>query len=353
MNVLWIGKTGKANAWYHIMLTASAGSVNKVHVVRHEKPVRRVESDKVEYHLFRSCGPVPDIVKMFFRGLRVILSRKIDLIITYNVYPYGVMSYVLSVLTGKPLAVCFIGADYHTHLFQQPSRFLIQRVIKRARIVICKGRHMSAELLKAGAAEEALFYYPHFVSDEMLQRNGDGSKEFDLITISDFIPRKNLDVLVDAVTLLKDKGVIMKTCIVGAGPLYDSVKQRIQSAGLDDQIMLTGYQNDILPWLQKSRIYVQTSWGEGLSLALLEALACSLVPVVTEAGAERDLIRDGETGLFIEIGNPTDLVSKLEHLMNAGAYNRIKENLAPIRSTISIGTAREKMNLILQKSLQS
>jgi glycosyltransferase involved in cell wall biosynthesis len=347
MNVLWIGKTGKANAWYHITLTASAETVQAVHVVRHEQPARRVESGKVTYHLFRQTRLIPDIVSMYLKGLQVIRHYDIDLIITYNVFPYGVMAHALATQTGKKLALCFIGADYHTWLRKQPARFLIQRALRRSDIVICKGQHMTRQVLKAGADERKLFYYPHFVAGEMLQQNGRHPKRYDIINISDFIPRKRIDVLVDALAVLNDKGIRLKACILGDGPLLDDIGQQIETAGLSGQIELAGYQTNILPWLQQSRIYVQTSRGEGLSLALLEALAQSLVPVVTVAGAERDLIRDNENGLFIKTGDPADLAAKLEQLTDPQVYDRMRAKVDSMRSSLYLSNAQQTMTDII------
>ena len=65
-------------------------------------------------------------------------------------------------------------------------------------------------------------------------------------------------------------------------------------------------------WYQASDIYVLPSWAEGLSLALLEAMA-SGVPVITTTPAhgDHDAVRPGETGLLFERGNPDQLAQLL------------------------------------------
>lgn len=353
MNLLWIGKTGKANAWYHISLTASADIVDELYVVRHEPPVREITSKKVSFFLFNEKGFLPYIFRMFFTGYKLNQRKKIDAIITFNVSPYGIMAYFLSLITRKKLVLCFIGADYHTHLFKQPNRFFILKALKRSSLIILKGRNMRSGIIEAGIDESKLAYYPHFVSDELLSDNTPNEAEYDIINVSDFIPRKQVHIIVEAIKILRDKGFTYKVCILGDGPLFNEISDLINKYELNDQITLTGFVKNVQEYLKKGKVFLQASRGEGLSLALLEGIACNLIPVVTEAGGERDIIVDDNNGYLIKNADPVDMAEKITLALSNENYERISNNLSETKKTLSLESASEKINQIFINNLIS
>ncbi len=97
-------------------------------------------------------------------------------------------------------------------------------------------------------------------------------------------PRKNLDTLIEAFSLLKGKGTFAgKLVIVGRkGWLYDTLFSRISDLGLGDEVLFTGFVPDEeLPFIYDgARVFVYLSLFEGFGLPPLEAMACG-VPVVT------------------------------------------------------------------------
>jgi len=77
---------------------------------------------------------------------------------------------------------------------------------------------------------------------------------------------------------------------------------------------LLGQRNDIVDLLQMSDIFVMTSLTEGISIAVLEAMATELVPVVTDVGGNREVIDSGHNGILVEVGNPQELADSLQRL---------------------------------------
>ncbi|NJM15420.1 MAG: glycosyltransferase [Bacteroidales bacterium] len=119
-----------------------------------------------------------------------------------------------------------------------------------------------------------------------------------MVTVCELIERKRVEDIIEAVCILKQKGYDLKTCIVGDGPLFNSLKQLAMERGLNGNVTFTGYTKDVLSYLRKSKIYVQSSRQEGLSISLIEAMAVGLVPVSTKAGSEEDIITHGQNGFW-------------------------------------------------------
>ena len=81
-------------------------------------------------------------------------------------------------------------------------------------------------------------------------------------------------------------------------------------------ITFWGYQADVGPMLQKTTIYVHPSREEGCSNAILEAMTYGLPVVATEAGGNPELVKHGQTGLLVPVGNATALAEAIVKLLN-------------------------------------
>jgi len=86
--------------------------------------------------------------------------------------------------------------------------------------------------------------------------------------------------------------------ILGSGPEEDKLK-----AMAGDGILFLGEQMDVTPYLQASDLFVLPSKAEGLSVALLEALACGLPAIASSVGGSPEVIRHMETGWLVPPGN--------------------------------------------------
>ena len=83
-----------------------------------------------------------------------------------------------------------------------------------------------------------------------------------------------------------------------------------------DAVHLLGFRTDVSDLLPLFDVYVLPSRMEGLSLALLEAMAASLPVVVTRVGGNPEVVVDGVTGLLVEPGEPAPLAAALGALLD-------------------------------------
>jgi glycosyltransferase involved in cell wall biosynthesis len=349
MEVLWIGKTGEANVWYHIYPFAKVKNINKVHIVRYKKPIRDIPNS-VSYE-FNGKPTIFGLVRTFLKSLYVIKNNKIDYIITFNPMPWGIVAWLVSKYKNIPISLGYIGEDFYQHV-QTPGIIskLLLSITKRSNIVTVTGNNMSNALIKMGVRNENIIIYPHCVDDKWFIRDTGSSIKYDLISVCKLEPRKRIQDILYALQDLKIKySIILRFCLVGDGDEFITLKSLAQSLGILNQVDFIGFQNDVLQYLKQSKIYVQTSENEGLSLGLIEAMAHGLLPITTIAGSEEDIILDCETGYFIEIGNVTSLVDKLLLTQNELNYNRIVKNINQIRKKFSIENAIEVCEVISQK----
>ncbi|NHN40961.1 glycosyltransferase family 4 protein [Halorubellus sp. JP-L1] len=124
---------------------------------------------------------------------------------------------------------------------------------------------------------------------------------------------KGHDVLLDAIDSLGEwEGSV---CIVGDGPLYDSLAHEITERELSDQVFLTGYRDDVPRILAASDILVLPSFREGTPRVITEAMASELPVVATDIAGIPEQVADGENGYLISTGDVEALADHLELLL--------------------------------------
>lgn len=133
---------------------------------------------------------------------------------------------------------------------------------------------------------------------------------------------KGQDVLVEAVAVLRERGVRVPVEIAGdALPeqrhLEDALRALAAERGVRDDVRLLGYVDDVPSLLARASIFVLPSKRpEPFGLALLDAMAHGLPCIATDAGGPRDMIDHGRTGLLTPMGDPVALADAIERLWN-------------------------------------
>ena len=142
-------------------------------------------------------------------------------------------------------------------------------------------------------------------------------------TISRLVHKNGIDILIKAV-----KDLDVKVLIIGSGHLETKLKSLAQEIGVRDKILFTGYisQEKLPQYLKISDVFVRTSRSEGLGSAFLEAMAAGVPVIGTGIGGIPDFLKEGKTGLFAELGNPSDLSNKIQLLLNDKDLSRCLAN---------------------------
>jgi glycosyltransferase involved in cell wall biosynthesis len=104
--------------------------------------------------------------------------------------------------------------------------------------------------------------------------------------------------------------------IVGGGRRMEEIKQAAADLGLAGEVHFLGARQDVPDLLQAMDIFVLPSYSEGVSLALLEAMAAGLPVIATAVGGTPEAVTDGVTGLLIPSRDAGALAEALERLLS-------------------------------------
>ncbi len=141
--------------------------------------------------------------------------------------------------------------------------------------------------------------------------------------VGNFLPVKAHDILVEAVALLRDRGVPLTLIAAGQGPELAPIEQRCRALGLGpDRVRLLGYRGDVPDLLGASDLFVLPSRMEGVPLAVLEAMSHRLPIVTTTVGGLPEIVEEGEQGFLVPPEDPRALADALGKLALDPALRR-------------------------------
>jgi len=137
-------------------------------------------------------------------------------------------------------------------------------------------------------------------------------------------PEKNHVQLVDALGALRGCGIPARLLIIGDGPLRGAVEARAKARGVDGAVAITGFQQDVRPFVAAADVMVLCSIAvETFSLAALEAMAMGKPVVHAELGGAAEMIVPGDNGLLFPVGDTAALVAALARLADRALAARM------------------------------
>ena len=128
---------------------------------------------------------------------------------------------------------------------------------------------------------------------------------------AEFIAWKQHSTLLEAFSQLAKNFPDLHLMLIGSGGLWESTQARAREIPGGERIHFLGLRPDARQLLGLMDVYVQPSNGEGLCIAVVEAMLARRAIVVSNAGALPEVIDDGSTGLVCRVLDADDLASKI------------------------------------------
>ena len=169
------------------------------------------------------------------------------------------------------------------------------------------------------------------------------SKQKELIKANYIIAVSRLDLVQkDYLTLIQgyklyfENGGGYKLYIVGNGPDKEKIKDMIDKNGLEKQIILLGQMKNPYVWMKNARLFVHSSFYEGLPTVLIEAMICGKVILSSACPTgPKEILNKYECGVLFEVGDSEELAKKLLKLTNEDLIlyqKRIKDRIEEFKT---------------------
>ncbi len=276
---------------------------------------------------------------------RLARSGRFDVLHAFWPLPHGLLGLAAKRASGVPLVSTFFGVEL-TWLDTQlkPLRPVVRRIVRGSDAVTAISSHTSALVRRLVPGEQPVVIPFGAALDApatppaLPLRAPDGPLR--LLFVGRLVERKGVDVLLEAVALLRGR-LGVELAVVGGGPLLPELRARAEALGLAAQVEFTGMVSDaelrarfaacdafVLPAVRDRKGDV-----EGLGVVLLEALAYGKPVIASASGGIVDIVRDGETGLLVPPGDAPALAAAVERCardpaeaqrLAAGGYRHLR-----------------------------
>jgi len=249
----------------------------------------------------------------------VVASReKPRWVLAYNLVPHGLNALIVGALTRRRVLIHLIGGprEWEGGGWMSDNKVLgrmtrpvppIERIlvwaVRRSDVLAVMGSEARSDLIGRGVKPERVVVIPASIDDELFDRARSPSPKYHLVTASQLIPRKRLEDLLAAASLLKERHPDLRVAIAGVGPLEDDLRAEAARLGLQETVEFLGFVADVGGLYADSAIFVLPSRSEGLSIALCEAMAIGLPVIATDVGEVRDVVVPGENGELFAVGD--------------------------------------------------
>lgn len=253
----------------------------------------------------------PDLTSNILKklsALRISFAR--DFVDRQYLYDYN---YFISKVVGLVHFHALRNMDYVIVLSNSMKEYFIKKGIKINQIKVVNNFIDELEITKKKS--EIIFD----IKEEKIAK---------FITCSRVIKRKNIDFLIKGFEKIRDEGLNFRFYILGDGEEIDHIKSLINYKNLQENIILIGYKDNPVPYIDRCDFYVSASIAEGISRSVMEALFLGKACILSDIDGHRELVIEGKNGkLFKDLDEFVSIIRKV--ILRKINFNNSEKNLLP------------------------
>lgn len=166
-----------------------------------------------------------------------------------------------------------------------------------------------------------------------------GTREKDFVAVCRLEAQKNIPMLLRAFAKFSQAYPDYDLKIYGVGALQSVLEAQTVTLQIADKVRFMGFQTNVFDLIQKATAYCSSSDYEGLSNAMIEAMALGLPCIVTDCngGGAREIIQDGENGILVPINDAEAMCAGMERVASDPAFAAsLSINAEKIREKLSL-----------------
>ncbi len=290
-----------------------------------------------------------------------------DLFMGYNLVAGGCTALAAGALLGRP--TCYQMTGTHVVLsrlnintcdprqngrLRQKVHARIERLavslIRKFDLVVVRGRQAQAFLASYGIREGVTIITGSVKDNPQAVQD---TRDIDLTFVGRLEPIKQVDQFIRIVADVSRVMPSTRAVIVGDGVLMADMKAYAAQLDVKDRIEFLGKREDVETILARSKIFILTSMSEGLSIAMAEAMAGGVVPVVPDVGELGDLVQNNVNGFLVGPNNVCEHTRRVLGLLKDeeqwSAFSEEAKKAA--RHLCSIGAVTERWKWCLQGTI--
>ena len=164
------------------------------------------------------------------------------------------------------------------------------------------------------------------INNKSIKKMNDSQKLLRIISVGRCHWKKGYTFALDAISILNNKGVPFHYTIIASGKDNENIHYQIHDLGLKESVtFINGLPHDeVIEKLLESDLFLLPSLEEGISNAVLEAMALGVPVISTDCGGMGEVIRNGDNGYLVPSRDPNSMASAILNFINSDNNNKSK-----------------------------
>ena len=319
---------------------------HEIHFITYSQPVRlALLNPNVHYHEVN----VPEYPLFHYQPYELALSSKlVDMVKLYKIevlhvhyaIPHAYAGYMAKQMLKDegidiPMVTTLHGTDITlvgNHPFYKPA---VTFSINKSDYVTSVSQSLKEDTLKLFNIKNEIQVIPNFIELDKIkkedkspcQRSVMANDEERIIThISNFRKVKRIPDIIAIFNKIQ-KEIPAKLMMVGEGPEKEKAEQLCRELGIQDKVIFFGNSNEIDTILCQTDLFLLPSKTESFGLVALEAMACGVPVISSNAGGLPEVNKDGFSGYLSEVGDVDSMANNaLKILKNQSDLDQFKKN---------------------------
>lgn len=276
--------------------------------------VQRVPGIRMRISTCSFAEMIPYVLLSPFYVLRKIRAKQYLVNHTHFIYPGGIVSYLLKMLTGLPYIITAHGSDVPNY---NPNRFRImhrilrplwRKIVSEADLILCPSKFIE-DLVKYSCATARTHIIPNAIDTDKFKPRDKNPRN--LLIVTRMFERKGVQYTLRALAELKGR---FDVNIVGDGPYLAAIKALARELGVEVRFWghLDNDSVELKNLYETAAMFVFTSEAENFPIVLLEAMIAGAAVITSSGTGCAEVVAD--SGLLVPVRDPEAIKSALLRL---------------------------------------
>ena len=302
---------------------------------RIRKPLPNITFHQVEVNQYAVFQYAPYDITLSTKIAEVINEYDLDILHMHYAVPHAVCGILAKQMSGKDIKIMTTlhGTDITVLGYDHTLKNAIKFGIEGSDLVTSVSQSLAKQTQDIINTNKPIVPIYNFVREQEFPTKRDNQlksaygiadHEKVIIHVSNFRAVKRIDTIIQTFTKIHAQ-LPSKLLLLGDGPELMDMKQKAKSLGVEDHVLFLGKQDWVSEFYQMSDLVLLLSEKESFGLTLLEAMKSGVVPIGSNAGGIKEVIKHDETGFIVDVGD-SDTASEyaLQLLTDQNLYNKMQ-----------------------------
>ncbi|MEX3499602.1 N-acetyl-alpha-D-glucosaminyl L-malate synthase BshA [Staphylococcus capitis] len=305
---------------------------------RIRKPLPNITFHQVEVNQYAVFQYPPYDITLSTKISDVIKEYDLDVLHMHYAVPHAVCGILAKQMSGKDVKIMTTlhGTDITVLGYDHSLKNAIKFGIEQSEIVTSVSHSLAQQTYEIIDTNKEIVPIYNFVrenefptrhNEELKDCYGILPEEKVLIHVSNFRRVKRIDTIIETFAKVHER-IPSKLILLGDGPELLDMRQKARELNVEEHVLFLGKQNDVSAFYQLSDLVLLLSEKESFGLTLLEAMKTGVLPIGTNAGGIKEVIKHEETGFIVNIGDSEQAAQyAIQLLENPNLYKQMQSKM--------------------------